>query len=117
VERIGVVVQIPRRRAHERVAGGGELRRQIVAREIGARVHREHDGVRVAPRRAVQDAGQGKAVRGGVIDELAAHGGVDRAVAVRQDDAVGSRLRFVRCHGFAAQRRSVPWIVAQRQPQ
>ena len=37
VERVGVVVQIPRRRAHERVPGRRELRRQVVPREVRAR--------------------------------------------------------------------------------
>ena len=42
VERVGVVVQVARDGAREGVAGGGELRRQVVAREVAARVHGEH---------------------------------------------------------------------------
>jgi len=84
-----VVIQVPRRRAHERVPRGRELRRQVVAREVRARVHREDDDVGIPSRRAVEHPGQGEAVGRGVVHEIAPHGGVDRAVAVRKDDAFG----------------------------
>ena len=48
MERVGVVVEVTRDCAKESVARTDERRDQVVAREVDARVHREHDYVGVA---------------------------------------------------------------------
>jgi hypothetical protein len=81
VQRVRVVVQVARRSAEERVAGVHEMRHEIVAREVDARVHRQERHVRVVARRQIQHA---RRRRRGVVDRLAAHRRVEVLVLVRQ---------------------------------
>ena len=72
MQHVGVVVQVARVRAEEGVASADEPRRQVVAREIDPRVHRDDDDVGLAARRAGRARPvSGKPSAGRVVDQLA----------------------------------------------
>jgi len=84
VERVGVVAEVARRRAHERVARADQRRHQVVRGEVDAWVHREDRDVGILRRRAVQDALERPPVGGVVVDDLGADGGVELLELVRE---------------------------------
>ena len=94
VQAVGVVVQVARREAEHRVAGGREQRARVVHGEVGTGMRQHHRGVpRRAARRRPEQPAHERAVVGDDADRLA--GDVDAGIVFGERpeaEAGGARL-------------------------